>query len=80
MPIYRSVIGQAHIALDKMTLALIIPGKTKIVGYSTDSIQMKGPYNICDEAGKNRFLISVSEKGLRKNYYESYGPDEEVKR
>ena len=43
--IYRSVLNQSHIALDKLCRAVVIPGVTKIIGYNTDSIKIKGRFN-----------------------------------
>lgn len=45
MTIYRSVIGQSIIALDKMTRAIYIPKKTKIIGYNTDAVKVVGKFN-----------------------------------
>ena len=45
MTIYRSVIGQSIIALDKMSRAIYIPKKTKIIGYNTDAIKIIGKFN-----------------------------------
>ena len=45
MPIYRSVIAQGIIALDKMAKAIDIPGETKFIGCNTDSWKIQGKYN-----------------------------------
>ena len=45
MPIYRSVIAQGIIALDKMAKAIDIPGETRFIGCNTDSWKIQGKYN-----------------------------------
>ena len=86
MPIYRSIIGQAHIALDKMTKALVIPGKTKIVGFSTDSIKLKGKFNtskLSDDIGGYRLEetkelsgYTMAELSLVEKHKYEYKPQE----
>ena len=44
MPIYRSVIAQGIMALDKLTNVIVDSG-TEVIGYNTDAIKIRGTYN-----------------------------------
>ena len=45
MPIYRQVIGESIVKLIEMYNAIVIPGKTVVLGYNTDSIKVAGKFN-----------------------------------
>ena len=54
MPIFRSVIAQGIVALDKLTKDVVIPGKTQVLGYNTDAIKIRGEFNsdsVSDDCG-----------------------------
>ena len=44
MPIYRSVIAQGIMALDKLTRDICLPD-TEVIGYNTDAIKIRGSFN-----------------------------------
>ena len=45
MPIYRQVIGESIVKLIEMYERVVIPGKTIVLGYNTDSIKLEGKFN-----------------------------------
>ena len=45
VPVYRMVLAQSLVELDKLTRAVSVHKKTRIVGYNTDAVKFTGPYN-----------------------------------
>ena len=54
VPIYRSIINQSRIALDKLTKDVVLPGITQVIGYNTDSIKVRGKF--CHECISTDFF------------------------